>query len=328
MREILIKAKGNIFQGFFIPPKKILITGSSGTIGTRLCELLIKQGYTVIGTDIRPNSWNQKINELTIIADLCKSEDLTQLPTDIDLVVHLAANARVYSLVVNPKLARDNFEMLFNILEFCRAHSIKNFLFSSSREVYGNSNLATHSETEADISCCESPYTATKIGGEALIHAYHRCYGINFIITRFSNVYGMYDDSDRVIPLFIRLTENNQDLIVYGKDKLLDFTYIDDTVGGVIKCIEKFPEVKNNVFNIASGRSVSITDVANLIRKSMNGNNPVVLRENRTGEVTRSVIDITKAKKHLEYKPEISIEQGIAQTITWYQGVNSRLPVV
>lgn len=244
------------------------------------------------------------------------------------MVVHLAANARVYSLVVNPKLARDNFEMLFNILEFCREHSIKNFLFSSSREVYGNSNIAIHSETETDIGCCESPYTATKIGGEALVHAYHQCYGINFIITRFSNVYGMYDDSDRVIPLFIRLTENNQDLIVYGKDKLLDFTYIDDTVGGVIKCIEKFPEVKNNVFNIASGRSVSIIDVANLIRKSMNGNNPVVLRENRTGEVTRSVIDITKAKKYLEYEPEVPIEEGVSRSIKWYNEYYSSLSKV
>jgi len=290
--------------------------------------LLLKQGYTVIGADIRPNSWNQRINELTIITDLCKSKDLEHLPTDIDMVIHLAANARVYSLVVNPKLAMDNFDMLFNILEFCRHHSINNFLFSSSREVYGNSNHATHSEPDADINYCESPYTATKIGGEALIHAYHQCYGINFIITRFSNVYGMYDDSDRVIPLFIRLTENNQDLIVYGEDKLLDFTYIDDAIDGVIKCIEKFPEVKNNVFNIAAGRSVSIIDIANLIRNSMNGKNSIVIKENRTGEVMKSVIDITKAKKDLEYEPRIPIEEGVLRSINWYNDYYSTLSKV
>lgn len=302
-----------------------MITGSSGAIGTRLFELLLKQGYTVIGTDLRPNLWNQRINELTIIADLCKSKDLEQLPTDIDMVVHLAANARVYSLVVNPKLARDNFEMLYNILEFCRKHSIKNFLFSSSREVYGNSNLATHSETDADIRHCESPYTATKIGGEALVHAYHQCYGIHFVITRFSNVYGMYDASDRVIPLFIRLTLDNQDLIVYGDDKCLDFSYIDDTIAGVIQCIEKFPEVKDNIFNISSGRSVSIVDIANLVRNSMNGKNSIVIKENRTGEVMRSVIDITKAKKHLDYEPRIPIEEGISRSIQWYYEYYSRL---
>jgi UDP-glucose 4-epimerase len=239
------------------------------------------------------------------------------------MVVHLAANARVYYLVVNPKLARDNFEMLFNILEFCKKHSIHNFIFSSSREVYGNSNVAIHSEKEANIRHCESPYTATKIGGEALVHAYHQCYGINFVITRFSNVYGMYDTSDRVIPLFIRLTRNNRDLVVYGKDKLLDFTYIDDTVAGVIKCIEKFPDVKNNVFNIASGRSVSIIDVAHLIRNSMNGKNTIMVKENRTGEVIRSIINITKAKKHLEYEPKVPIEEGVTRSIKWYNEYDS-----
>jgi UDP-glucose 4-epimerase len=285
-------------------------------------------GYTVIGADIRPNSWNPKINELTIIADLCKSEDLKQLPTDIDMVVHLAANARVYNLVVNPKLARDNFEMLFNILEFCKNHSIHNFLFSSSREVYGNSNIAIHSETDAYIRNCESPYTATKIGGEALVHAYHQCYGINFVIARFSNVYGMYDTSDRVIPLFIQLTRDNQDLVVYGKDKLLDFTYIDDTVAGVIKCIEKFPNAQNNVFNIASGRSISLIEVAHLIRDSMNGKNTIIIKENRIGEIVRSVIDITKAKKHLEYEPRVPIEEGVARSIKWYNEYYSRLSKV
>jgi nucleoside-diphosphate-sugar epimerase len=160
------------------------------------------------------------------------------------------------------------------------------------------------------------------------VHAYHQCYGINFIITRFSNVYGMYDDSDRVIPLFIWLTENNQDLIVYGEDKLLDFTYIDDAIGGVIKCIEKFPEVKNNVFNIASGRSVSIIDIANLIRNSMNGENSIVIKENRTGEVMKSVIDITKAKKHLEYEPKVPIEEGVSHSIRWYNEYYSRLSIM
>ncbi len=241
------------------------------------------------------------------------------------MVIHLAANARVYNLVINPGLARDNFEMLFNILEFCKKHSIQNFLFSSSREVYGNSAVAVHTETEADVRACESPYTASKIGGEALVHAYHRCYGINFVITRFSNVYGMYDTSDRVIPLFIRMTQNNQDLVVYGEDKCLDFTYIDDTVAGVIKCIEKFPDIQNNIFNIACGRSVSLIEVAHLIRDSMNGKNGVIIHDNRTGEVVRSAIDITKAKKNLEYEPQVPIEEGVARSISWYAEYYSRV---
>jgi UDP-glucose 4-epimerase len=142
--------------------KKILVTGSSGTIGTRLCEKLLEKNYDIVGLDLKPNKWKKEINKITIIGDLCNT--IENLPKDIDLVIHLAANSRVYNLVLNPSLARDNFEMLFNILEFCRNNNIKKFIFASSREVYGNSNRIVHSEDEAYIKNCESPYTASKIG--------------------------------------------------------------------------------------------------------------------------------------------------------------------
>ncbi|MFA6362427.1 NAD-dependent epimerase/dehydratase family protein [Methanoregula sp.] len=294
------------------------MTGSSGTIGTRLCEKLLACGYNVIGVDKRSNPWNSKIDKITIIADLCDKNSLRSLPKDIDMIIHLAANARVYNLVVDPALARDNFEMLFNVLEFGRVNNIKKIIFSSSREVYGNSGLPIYSEEDAFVKYCESPYTASKIGGEALIHAYHQCYGIDFIITRFSNVYGMYDESDRVIPLFIRQTLNNEDLTIFGKDKVLDFTYIDDTVDGIIKCIEHFSQEKNSVFNIASGTSIPIIEVAEQIIQGMNGNNSIVLNDNRTGEVVRSSIDISKAQQKLGYLPKIKIHEGIKKSIDWY----------
>lgn len=298
--------------------KKILITGSSGTIGTRLCEKLLERDFEIVGVDLKPNKWNDRISELTIIGDLRNKQTLENLPKDIDLVIHLAANARVYDLVVDPSLARDNFEILFNTLEFCRKNEIKRFIFASSREVYGNSKQIIHSENEAYVRNCESPYTASKIGGEALVHAYHQCYGINFIITRFSNVYGMYDDSDRVIPLFIKSTKENKDLVVYGKEKLLDFTYTDDAISGVLKCIENFDHVKNEVFNIASGKGVSIIELAQLIQKYMDSKNKIVIKENRTGEVVKFIADISKAKQKLSYEPQTAINDGIKKSIEWY----------
>ncbi len=159
-------------------------------------------------------------------------------------------------------MAKDNFITLYNVLEFCRKNSIKKFIFASSREVYGNSEKIVHSENEAYVRDCESPYTASKIGGEALIHAYNQCFGLNFVILRFSNVYGMYDNSDRLIPLFIRLTKGNTNLIVYGKEKFLDFTYIDDAISGIMGCIKNFDRIKNDVFNIASGKGTSIVEIA------------------------------------------------------------------
>lgn len=299
--------------------KKILVTGSSGTIGTRLCEKLLEKDYEVVGVDRRPNEWSDRINSLTIRGDLRNKEVLGGLPKDFDLVVHLAANARVYNLVVKPNLARDNFETTFNTLEFCRQNNIKRFIFASSRETYGNSEKTTHSEKDVQIEMCESPYAASKMAGEVLIRSYQQCYGVDFIIVRFSNVYGMYDSSDRVVPLFIKLTKENKDLTVFGKEKLLDFTYIEDAILGVIKSISSFEEARNDVYNLAFGEGTSIVEVAELIKKHMGGKNNVRIEENRTGEVVKFIADISKAKEKLNYQPEIDIENGIKKSIEWYE---------
>lgn len=299
--------------------KKILVTGSSGTVGTRLCEILLEKGYDVIGVDYRPNEWNKKVQEITIDLDLRNKEDvLNKLPKNVDLVIHFAANARVYNLVMEPSLARDNFETLFNILEFTRINNVKKIMFSSSREVYGNSNKIIYKEDEAYVKNCESPYAASKMCGEALINSYKKCYGINFVIFRFSNIYGMYDKSDRVIPLFIKLCKDNKDLIVYGKEKILDFTYIDDAISGVVKCIQNYDNVKNDVFNISSGKGTSMIELAHLIQKHMNCKNEIVIKENREGEVVKFVADISKAKQKLNYEPQTTIDEGIKKTVRWY----------
>jgi len=118
---------------------KILVTGSSGTIGNCLCETLIDRGTDVVGADIERNRWSEEVDRRTIQIDLRNAENLERLPKDFDIVVHFAANARVYKLVEVPDLARDNFLTLYNVLEFVRKNKIKRILFSSSREVYGNS---------------------------------------------------------------------------------------------------------------------------------------------------------------------------------------------
>jgi nucleoside-diphosphate-sugar epimerase len=302
--------------------KKILITGNNGTIGTRLCEKLMDSGYEVVGIDWQKNKWQPKVDQITVIGDLRDPQALEQLSTDFDLVIHLAANARVYNLVKEPRLARDNFETLFNVLEFCRKANIKRFIFASSREVYGNSEKMIHNEEEAYVKNCESPYTASKIGGESLVHSYQQCYGIDFTILRFSNVYGMYDESDRLIPLFMRLCNDNKDLTVFGKDKLLDFTYIDDNIEGIMLCIKKFDNIKNDVFNVAQGQGTTILEVAQLVKTSMNKNVKILLEDNRTGEVVKYIADISKAKTKLGYEPKINIAEGVKRSIAWFNANN------
>lgn len=296
---------------------RVLVTGSSGTIGTELCLELLK-GHELQGVDVRPNQWSPAVSERTMLRDLRKPLDLDSC----DMAIHLAANARVWDLVQNPGLARDNFEMLFNVLEYARVHDVKRFLFASSREVYGNSDKHVHHEDEAYVKNCESPYTASKIGGEALVHSYQQCYGIDFVIVRFSNVYGRYDLSTRVVPRFISQAIAGQPLVVYGKDKVLDFTFISDAVDGILSCISRFGSVQNDTFNIASGTGSTLTEVAQAVTRLLRSRSEMRLEGSRTGEVVKYIADISKARRLLAFAPKVSLEDGLRQSVAWYSNVN------
>jgi UDP-glucose 4-epimerase len=213
--------------------------------------------------------------------------------------------------VVNPDLALENIITTYNILKFAKQNKIKNFIFSSSREVYSNKEQMVSKEKEVDIELCESPYSASKISNEALVYSFSKCYNIDYVIFRFSNVYGMYDDSDRFVPLMIREMSKNKDVNIFGKDKFLDFTYIDDCVDGVIKSIEKFSKIKNNTINIASGKGEKLINVAELIKRELNSKSKMIIKPSRAGEVIQYVADISKAQKLLNYKPKYSVEKGI-----------------
>jgi len=301
---------------------KILVTGSSGTIGTRLCEKLLEAGHEVIGADWEPCKWNEQVENLRIDIDLRHKEEFSKLPTDVELIIHLAANARVYELVENPDRAMDNFIDTFNILEHARKNGIKKMMFASSRETYGNIHLPegeAYSEDKAHFMTCESPYTASKIGGEALFEAYKRCYNIDTIIFRFSNVYGMYDDTIRVVPLFYRQAKAGETLKVFGKDKCLDFTYIDDCVDGILLSIENFESAKNETYNLAFGEGTTIMHLAEKVVELLGSSSQIEATDSRTGEVTHYIADISKAKKAFGYDPKTSFEDGIRLSMEWYE---------
>lgn len=302
--------------------KKILITGSSGTIGTRLFEKLLNKGYKVTGFDRKKNKYHPELNELTIIGDLLKKEDIIRIPSDFDLIVHLAANPRVYDLVVKPSLALENVISTYNILELARINGISNFIFPSSREVYGNRKEIIAKEEDVNIQICESPYSASKIAGEALVYSFSKCYGLSYVICRFSNVYGMYDESERFVPIIIRKMRKDEKIEIFGENKVLDFTHIDDCTDGIIKCIEKINKFKNNVFNIASGKGTKLIDVAKMIKKEMGSKSDIVIGESRKGEVVKFIANISKAKNKLGYTPKVSIERGVKSAIDWYRENN------
>ena len=119
--------------------------------------------------------------------------------------------------------------------------------------------------------------------------------------------------------MFIKLTQKGKDLTVFGKEKLLDFTYINDTISGILKTIKNFEKAKNDTYNIASGKGILISELAELIRKSLKKQNKIIIKNSRTGEVVKFIADISKAKQKLGYQPKINVIDGIKKTIKWYQ---------
>jgi nucleoside-diphosphate-sugar epimerase len=307
---------------------KILVTGSSGQIGTNLALLLQQQDHEVFGIDKRQNTWTDEFPYL--LQDL--SGHYAAFPGGIngveypavDVVVHLAAHAKVHQLVAEPHRALENLMMTFNVLEFCRQQDLP-FVFSSTREVYGDVHrFEGYAEATADFAFTESPYSASKIASEAFIYSYARCYGLRYLAFRFSNVYGRFDNDlhrmTRVLPLFIHRTVRGEPVTVYGSEKVLDFTYVDDCVDGIARGIELIAagRVQNETINLAFGEGNTLVRAAELIADAVGTAPQIENAPARIGEVTRYVADIRKARDLLDWAPRTPLDEGIPKAVAWF----------
>ncbi len=306
---------------------RVLITGSSGQIGTNLAVRLQNEGHYVFGVDIRSNPWSDAIE--TLLQDLSVPYRDAKggighvaYPPDLDIVVHLAAHAKVHELVEQPDRALENITMTFNVLEFCRQNNLP-IIFSSSREVYGDIHRYITDESHADFAFTESPYSASKIAGEALVYSYAQCYGLRYLVFRFSNVYGRYDNDlermERVIPLFIRKISNREPITIYGEDKTLDFTYVDDCIDGICKGIDLLVSGRdaNHTINLGYGQGNSLVTMARCIGETLGIAPEMTVEPSRVGEVTHYVANIGKARALLGYGPATALREGIQEAVAW-----------
>jgi nucleoside-diphosphate-sugar epimerase len=309
---------------------RILLTGSSGQIGTNLALRLQREGHWVFGVDKRVNPWTNEFD--TLLQDLSGQYTAfygginnVEYP-EVDLVVHLAAHAKVHQLVKQPHRALENVMMTFNMLEYCRQLEVP-LVFSSTREVYGDVHrFDEYGEATADFAYTESPYSGSKIASEAFVYAYARCYGLRYLVFRFSNVYGRFDNDlqrmERVIPLFIHQLSRGEPITVFGgEEKVLDFTYIDDCIDGISRGIERLAggEVANETINLAYGQGNTLVRAAELIAGELGVTPEINRAPSLVGEVTRYVADIRKARELLDWQPSTPLDQGIPKAVAWFR---------
>ncbi len=304
---------------------RILITGSSGQIGTNLSLALLAAGHEVRGIDNRPNPWtNEIVTDVVDLAGLSAAPGSYAPPGRPDCIVHLAAHAKVYELVLEPKKALENVQMASAALELARAADCP-VVFGSSREVYGDIHRHLTEEGMANFVAAESPYSASKIAGEAFCYAYAKCYGLPVLVFRFSNVYGRFDNDaermERVIPLFVRRIADGEPITVYGRDKMLDFTYVDDCVAGIVAGVEAIAKGKiaKDTINLAYGQGNTLEDLVSLLERALGREADVIWEASRVGEVTRYVADTTKARHLLGYQPRVPLSAGIDRYVAWWR---------
>jgi len=308
---------------------RVLVTGSSGQIGTNLALRLQAEGHEVFGVDKRQNTWTDAFP--TLLQDLAGHYPAfaggiggVEYP-EVDVVVHLAAHAKVHQLVREPHRALENAIMTFNVLEYARALGLP-LVFSSTREVYGDVHrFEEYAEEAADFAYTESPYSASKITSEAFIYSYARCYGLSYLVFRFSNVYGRFDNDlwrmERVLPLFMHQLARDEGVTVFGEDKVLDFTYIDDCVDGIARGVVALADgrVTNQTINLAYGAGNTLVRAAELIAGELGVQPRITIAPSLLGEVTHYVADVTKARSLLGWEPGTPLDDGIPKAVAWFR---------
>lgn len=295
---------------------KVLITGGNGFIGSHVTDVLLKDGYQVSLLDLKYSSNTKGVNVEKIRADIRDYNALSKAVRNKDVILHLAAVSRVEWGQLEPRRCVEvNALGTLTLLEaIARNNQNSIIILGSSREIYGDPRVLPVKEDSIKVPI--NIYAASKLMAENLTTSYSRSNGVNFIILRFSNVYGSPRDlPERVVPKFARLALNNERLPVYGGSQILDFTFIDDVVrcikNAVKKALDLDPRVINEDFLLSSGQGTSIMQLAKLIKGVFNSKSKVIVCEGRSFDVSKFIGDSWKAEERLGFKIGCDLGRGL-----------------
>ncbi len=294
----------------------ILITGGCGFIGSYLVRRLIdlKNISKIVVLDIKDCEYE---NVDFIHMDI-RDKNIAYIMHNIDIVIHLAALIDVRESVLNPNLYHDiNVNGTLNILDSCIKNHVSKIIFTSSAAVYGNPMYLPIDEKHPLNPL--SPYGASKAASELYISAYHYSYNIDAVIFRLFNVYG-YGQSSKyagVIKIFMENALKNRPLEIFGDGfQTRDFIYVEDVIDAIVKSMKM--DIDFNIFNIGSGKSLSINSLAKIFSKILDRELKIIHSKPRKGDIRHSYANIDKAKKILGWVPKTSIEDGLRRMLEKY----------
>jgi UDP-N-acetylglucosamine/UDP-N-acetylgalactosamine 4-epimerase len=311
-----------------------LVTGGAGFIGSHIAETLLKEGHLVrildnFSTGHRENLQNLQsafASSLEIIeGDIRDPKACDLAVSGLDFVFHQAAQISVPQSIHDPETTQDvNIRGTLNVLQASQKAGIKRLVLASSTAIYGDSPIekdAQKPKRETMPPNPLSPYALSKLVGEYYCRLFSKLYDMPAVALRYFNVFGPRQDPNSeyaaVIPKFIERLLQKASPIIYGDGKQSrDFVFVADVVQANLKACHQ-PGVSGEVFNVASGRSVTLLQLLENLKKIFKSDQAAVLAPARPGDIRYSKADIQKIRKLLGYQPEIGLRQGLKTTVDY-----------
>jgi len=306
-----------------------LVTGGAGFIGSHLVEALAKRGDHVVVLDNLSTGRRENLAALARGIDLVEGDVRDgalgrRLMEGVGVVFHLAAVSAVAPSVKDPLTTNAvNVTGTLNVLLAARDAGVRRVVFASSAAVYGSNPALSKTETHPPDPL--SPYAATKLAGEIYCRVFAKLYGVEAVALRLFNVYGprqnpASEDSGVVTRFLARLASGQPPIIDGDGEQSRDLVYVGDVVGAFLRSCEA-PGAGGEVFNIGSGRSTSINELAKTLAGIAAPDRVLrpIHHPARTGDVRHSCADISKARQVLGYAPAVELADGLARTLAWWR---------
>lgn len=311
----------------------VLVTGGAGFIGSNLVEALLKD-ERVTSVKVLDNLATGFLKNLEpfqtdprftfIEGDIRDYQTCLSVCEGVDLISHQAALGSVPRSINDPLTTNDvNISGALNVFTAAKEKGIKRIVYAASSSTYGD--LPDLPKVEDKIGNPLSPYAVTKLVNELYARVYADLYNMEFIGLRYFNIFGPKQNPNgayaAVIPLFANAILNNKAPVINGDGShSRDFTYVANAVqANILSLFTSNPQAVNQVYNIACGEQTSLLQLFNGLKKEVESSLSPLFGPERKGDVKHSLADISKAKTLLDYHPAIGVEEGLRNTLRWYQ---------
>lgn len=312
--------------------RTFLVTGGAGFIGSHIVDALAERGDRVRVLD---NLWSGQRSNLAAVADKIEIVEASVLDepavaravAGVDCIFHEAALASVPLSVERPsETTAVGVTGTVALLDAARRAGVRRLVFACSSAVYGDQPTSAKRETDAIAPI--SPYGASKAAGEIYCQSFTATYGFETVCLRYFNVFGPRQDPgspySAVIPLFITALLSGKPPTVYGDgQQSRDFSYVANVVQANLLAADA-PDVSGRVFNIADGRSISLLTLIEALNKLLGTKVQPNFAPPRVGDIRESLADISQARRHLGYEPQVDFHEGLRRSIDYYRSLVSR----